>query len=265
MDIYGFEDYVEYLKARLESSPQKRGELKGLASAIGSHPSHISQVMTGKRHLTTDQALAATRYLGLDSQGRDYFLNLVTLARAETEDLKEHTRAQLLKIKNLGAVPSLGIDLSEEGKLEVLLSSWYYFAILVLISISSLQTIDALSHHLNLPRHLVSEALKMLVNLGCCRREGDRFTTQPTHWDLDKHKHLLARFQSNWRFKAFERLSQPHDSSEKFVTQLLAVSKENEQKLTAMVNEMLLKSTQFIGAPGESEVVRCINVDWFKI
>jgi uncharacterized protein (TIGR02147 family) len=265
MVIYAYENYVQYLSDRIESSPQKRGELKDLAKAAHIHPSHISQVMSGKRHLTPDQALSVARYLGLDSTGRDYFLNLVGLARAETEELKELIRARLRELRSSDGSPVVGTELKPEARLEMYISNWYYCAIHILTSVKGLQTIDQVSHHLKLPREIVSEALRTLVDLGFCQRDGDRYINTPTWINLGKQPHLLLRHRINWRIKAFEKLARPLTTSERFVSSVMAVSAETEARLAQMIEDVIQASGAHVEAGGEPTTVRCLNIDWYKV
>lgn len=265
MDIYGYEDYVKYLGDRIDSSPQKRGELKDLAKAVQIHPSHISQVMSGKRHLTPDQALSVARHLGLDANGRDYFLNLVSLARAESPELREVLRNRLNELRAQDQSKMTESELSPQARIELFISNWYYCAIRVLTSVKGTQTVDTLAHHLKLPREIVADGLRTLVELGFCQRNGEIYSNFPALIDLSNQPHLLLRHRMNWRYKASERLTKPISDNERYMTFVTAISKENEERISKLVAEIDRVCSENVSSGGEPEVVRCLNIDWFKV
>ena len=90
MTIYNFHNTIEFLRFYLQNQPKKgRGGIKKIAELLNIDSSQVSQVLSGKKTFTEEQALKVTHFCNLNELESDYFLCLVKIERAGTTDLKK--------------------------------------------------------------------------------------------------------------------------------------------------------------------------------
>ena len=100
MDIFAHDDYKAAIRGFVGSLPkQGRGELGRIARAIRIHPTLISQILNGSKHLTLEQACVLAEYMGLKEADSDYFLGLIEHERAGSDKLKRRIRARLDRLQ----------------------------------------------------------------------------------------------------------------------------------------------------------------------
>ena len=108
MTIFDYLDYKKFLKGYIENQPKKGwGIVSKIADGIDMSQAHVSQVVSGAKDFTTEQALKLTEFLQFTNLETDYFMLLVQRDRAGTQGLKkyylekiEKLKVEALKIKN---------------------------------------------------------------------------------------------------------------------------------------------------------------------
>jgi plasmid maintenance system antidote protein VapI len=89
MDLFNQEDYKLFVRGKVRAMASRgRGQYKKMAESLCVHPTLISQIFKGPRHLTPEQAAEVVAFLGLGEQEAEYFLTLVELNRAGSQRLK---------------------------------------------------------------------------------------------------------------------------------------------------------------------------------
>ncbi|MBI1861558.1 MAG: hypothetical protein HYR96_11635 [Deltaproteobacteria bacterium] len=90
MEISVFQ-YTEYKSFVLEAARLLggRGQFRKMALHLGVHPTLITLIFRGDRHLTSDQAADLCSYLHLSEIESDYFVTLVELQRAGRPGLRQ--------------------------------------------------------------------------------------------------------------------------------------------------------------------------------
>ncbi len=161
-------NYVDILKEVLAENAETRGYQSQLAKAAGCHTSHLSHVVSGRAHLTLEQAIAICDFWKFNTLHTDFFLTLVNLARAGTELLKNKLEKELQKIRS----DSLrGVSLKQTDASVILLEpnqsanymlTWYISAIHAALSVQGLNNIKALAKRFSLTEERVLEVLKQL-------------------------------------------------------------------------------------------------------
>ena len=76
-----------------------RGEFLKIAKYLGIHSSTLSQVLSGSKHFTLDQACSLADYFGLNELETQYVFHLIELERAGTERLRGTLKKQITRIK----------------------------------------------------------------------------------------------------------------------------------------------------------------------
>lgn len=73
--VFEFSTYREYLTKRLKEMPNKGyGKMSELSRFIGVHTTLVSQILKGHKDLTTDQAILASEFFGLNALESEYFV-----------------------------------------------------------------------------------------------------------------------------------------------------------------------------------------------
>lgn len=221
--------------------------------------------MTRDRHFTPEQAIKVADHFGLDDRARDYFINLVCLARADSADLKTYyqekldaIRLEADNIKNLVAGKS---ELSEADK-GVFYSNWYYSGIRLLSSIPKFQTVDAIANYFELSPSKVGEVAAFLISTGLCIEEDGkiRMGTKSTHVD-DKSK-FVNNHRRNWRAKALEKFSEP-SPDDIFFSCPVSLSKGDAALLRKDFLEVIKSFSMRVKDSPEQKLM-CLNIDWFE-
>src|SRR6185312_140032 len=71
-----------------------------LAEAAGCQRSFLSQVLASQAHLNADHAIGLATYWNLPEIEKDFFLNLVSFARASSKTLKEYFSKKIEKSRS---------------------------------------------------------------------------------------------------------------------------------------------------------------------
>jgi uncharacterized protein (TIGR02147 family) len=204
-EIFEHNEYVPYLSRCLGPSGRRTGKRTAAAMAAGVNPAYLSRVLKRQADFSLEQADRVSDFLGHGEEERRYFLLLVQKERAGSvrlknyfEDQLERERVKRLTIQNR-VHKAQGLTKEDEARYY---SHWHYSAIHVLVSIPALQTVEALTAHLNLPRQKIIETLDFLVRTGLADEVGGRYRVGRAHIHLGNDSVQIARHHANWRLKA---------------------------------------------------------------
>ncbi|MFM6928036.1 MAG: TIGR02147 family protein [Bdellovibrio sp.] len=265
VSIYHYQDYKEFYNAWVANQPREGfGEYRRLAQALGVSTTMVSQVFKADKHLSLELASEVCDYLRLDDDETDYFLLLVDYGRAGSFKLQKRFQRQIKtrqeKSKKLENRVK-GSELSEEAR-NTFYSSWIYTGVRMLVDTGKYNDAEALSRYLNLPRNHVQKVLDFLIgnNLLIDEKEGLKLGSARTH--IGSSSSLVNRHHMNWRIQAMGKIQQNRDE-DFFYTSSMVMSQEVadwvRQELPAIVERINAKVI-----PSPSEVVRCLNIDYFE-
>jgi uncharacterized protein (TIGR02147 family) len=270
MEIYSFDDYRDYLKARIKKEPNGGwGMSSSLARRIRISPAQMSQVLTGRKNLTPDQSYLASKALGLNEAGTEYFLTLVERERAGSKDLKDYytERAQKIrvkaqKIKNF--VPTHRV-LTEEQKSRFY-SDWRYSAIRLYCSIENGKTFEQIRLFTGVESEILREMLGFLLSAGLCDEVSGLYRMKTQRTFIEKGSTHFLQHHANWRMLGLERAKHFSRASEEsvFFTSPVSISHADYLIFKTKVHEMI---KEFSGRVQESpaEAVVCLNIDFFVL
>ena len=266
MWITNFKNYKLFLKRTLSNFPKNgRGQARRLAEHLGVAPVVVSQILTGERHFTVDQAIKIAEYLMLDENSKEYFVYLVCQARADTpasrdfygkriEALQEEAR----KIRGLVAARN---ELTDADK-AVYYSNWYYSAVRILISIPGYQNVDAIADYYGLSREKVGQIVNFLVSCGLCSNEEGLLKVGKVSTYVGEGSEFLNNHRRNWREKARERFF--HSGKDDiFYSSPMSISKADAETFRTEILELIKSFSKRVAASPEEKVM-CINIDWFN-
>lgn len=179
MSIYRHHNYAGYLKEVLLDKARKNPSfsLRAMARQLSLPPSLLSEVFSGKRHLTEDNAVMVAERLGLNEAAREYFRTLVQLGRAKKPQVKE---VLLRKLRTLHPDSELKHDLSVDQF--VMISDACHFALMRLMDVEDFDfSVKSAAAVLGIHPLEVEAALERLARLelierdagGSCRKTKD--------------------------------------------------------------------------------------------
>src|SRR5262245_18895889 len=170
MKVFDFRDYKKFVLEELKTRPKGgRGELQRIARALRVHPTMVTHVLKANLHLSQEQSLALTEYLGLNELETEYFVALVQLARAGDARTKRFCESVVGRLRdkamNLGSRLAAKSALSEQDQ-ALFYSSWVYAAIRLLSAVPVAQSRAAFAETLGLSSSRVNKAVDFLVSRG---------------------------------------------------------------------------------------------------
>ncbi|MGZ3773230.1 MAG: TIGR02147 family protein [Pseudobdellovibrionaceae bacterium] len=265
MIIFKYIDYRAFLTNYIANRPRKgRGESHRMATFAMIHPSLLSQILSGDKNLSLEQAQLISEYIGLSKIETDYFMTMVLYQRAGSKKLKEYYKEKLDALKISASEVSENVKqdkiLTDEEK-AVFYSHWLFAAVWLETSIGNGRNLNEICENLNIPATRARSILDFLTaNQLCTLKDGNyQMGSQSIH--LDKTSPHLARHHANWRLKAinaFDNLS----SDELMYTAPLSLSDEDFKKLKDRLIQTIKEVTNTaIESPAEKVV--CFNLDFF--
>ena len=264
--LFGFKDYKDYIRARIEAAEKPRGMVSSYADAAGCQRTYFSQMINSHIHLTPDHAVGLVEYWQLSDAQAQYFCLLVDLARAATLRLKNKISNQLEEIKKSEEDLALrfGKKSIEPGERELsYYSAWYYPAVHVLTSIPQFRTSEKIAERLSLPIETIKRALEILERHQFVKREGKRFVLGEGDIHIPKKSLLNSINHGNWRTQAVVRTQDPHTTGVHY-TSVASMSYEDFEKLKVLLLEFIGQSRATIAASPEQDLF-CITCDLFKV
>lgn len=266
MNVFEFRDYKVFLNHWIKEHPKGgRGQLKKMADYVGVSTTLISQVLKADKHFSMETAAEITEYIGLNNKETEYFLLLIEHQRAGAFKLKKILEKRLEREQSAGAQLKNRLktdrQLSDDEKMQFY-SSWMYSAIRILSAVPEMIDAKTISERLNIPLGLTSEIINFLLEKNLCVIENNKLTYGAYRTHIGKDSPFAVKHHQNWRLKGFQPMELRRDE-DLFFTQPMALSKDAAEKIRLMLPG-IIGQLHSIGGPSESEVVRCLNIDWFE-
>lgn len=268
MDIFKFESYKKFVITRIKAMPNSgRGEFQRLAKVLQMHTTTVSQVFKGCKELTLEQAAKLCLHWELNPKESNYFITLVELERAGSQELRRVLKARLSELKESSL--ELRNRISKDHTLDEseryrFYSEWYYSAIRLLCDVPGMNHVDHIAARLNLPLTTVKEVILFLLQTGLVREEGGELKLGPSRTFLDAGSPLVKRHHANWRLKAVSLHPYMKNEHELAVTSPMTLSLKDALR----VREILMESIENIleiNRPSTAESLYVLNVDWLSL
>lgn len=265
VNIFSYLDYKKYLKD-LSSSAQVRGFQASLANAAQCQGAYLSRVLNSDPHLTQEQAAGISNYLHLSESEGNYFLDLVSYARAGSELLKSRIRRRLNKTKSEAEdlshrykTDSLEVGLNES----VYYSSWLFAAVHIATGISDLQTSRAISTHLEVSEKSVLHVLHWLEKMNLIKQHKDKWVYGSGELHLPRESMMTAMNHANWRHRALMDIHNPNSTGLHYsVVHSHAI--DDFDKLKEILLSSIDQSRKVVGT-ATNEDMSVICIDCFRL
>ena len=265
--IFRFLDYKTYLMKRMDDAAKgARGVRQRFAEAIQVSPAFITKLLSDdtKTHLSLEQAERSNRFLSHGEDEADYFIYLVSMARAGTEDLRMVFKRKIEQIRNNNlemSHPTEVTDVSEEMTAALLSSDWRLGAIFVLVAIPSFQDPKILGPRLDCSQEELASLIERMESVGLLKRENG---TLKRARDTLLLRAPFGRVDGRqWRMVSINRSfkQRPNDL---FKGCMLELSEKEYLKLQEMSLKLLNEALRLATQPSMKEKAVRINLDLFE-
>lgn len=266
MTIFEFIDYKKFLKSEIKKRPKHgRGEISRLAEFLNVNSTMVSQIITGEKNFTIEQAKKVAEFFILPKLETDYFLILVQIERAGTFDLKNYFREKRDEIKKESLKISKRVSndkpLSDLER-SVFYSSWVYSAVHLFCSVDEGQTLEQIIVRFDLSRLRAQEVLQFLLSSGLVINENGKYKMASKSTHVEKGSPFLIKHHANWRVTALQK-SEDLAESELMYTGNISLSKSDFSK----IREQLVATIQDViktvkASPAEDVANLSIDLFW---
>ncbi len=265
MRIFEFIDYKAYTRHFISTQPKNgRGLIKAIGEHLGVDPSQISQILSGTKEFTEEQAILTAKFIGLNELETDYFLHLVKIDRAGHHVLADYYRKKRDQLK------SESMNLSQHVQQDRILtdfekatfySSYLFSAVRLSTSIAGEQTVSDVSERFNIPLDRAASILNFLCATNLCQEENGRFTLGTQHTHIDRASPLVGRHHTNWLLKAIEKTNSLSEEELQF-TGPVSLSREDFRSIRETLVNVISSSLKKV-KNSEPEEVAVLLIDWF--
>jgi uncharacterized protein (TIGR02147 family) len=264
--VFEFADYRRFLKVWVKDRALvQRGQWSRMAKAIGVTSTMISQVMREDRNLSPELANELCDYIGFAEDEARHFLLLVDLARAGSVRLKERLRNQVLESQGRAATLARRLKADEamtDTAKARFYSDWIYSGVRNASALDEQQTIDSLANRFGIPRATMNEIVHFLVENELCKSQSGIVSVGPQKTHVAADSPFVFSHHRNWRLKAVDAMRARNDA-DLFYTGPMSLSRELAAEIRQRIPTFLDQLYKDLG-PSKSEVVRCLNIDWFE-
>ena len=266
MNITDYTDYKQFLKDKITSFPKRgHGLSRKLALHLDVNSVVVSQVISGSKHFTVEQALKVGEFFFLTDMEKEFFLLLIQKERAGTADLKKFFQKKIEKLqsdaKTLQGRHASDRELDETQKAQFY-SNWFYSGIRIITSIPGKQTPHKIAEHFHMTENQVRDVLDFLLRVGLVVESNGVFTVGPRFTMITRESPFVNNHRRNWRLKALEHLNSPALDTVHISAPYSISASDYEwvhKKIMTLIEESSKKISQ-----GNPEHLACLNIDWFR-
>lgn len=267
MSIFKSSDYRQFIRQTVQGFPHGgRGEWARLAEHLNVNATMISQVLSGAKDFSIEQAQKVGLFFGLQKMELDYFILLVQIERAGTHELKTYYKEKQNELKKSALQMANRIPITRpltDLERSIFYSSKFYSAIHLYCSLDEGATVESLGQRFKLSRNRILEILQFLVSTQLCRHSDGRYFMDRQSTHVEKGSPFLLKHHSNWRLEAAQKSEQLTDEELMF-TANVSLSKED----FALIRETMVNTIQKVLAKvkdSPAEEIANLNIDFFWI
>ncbi|OFZ47170.1 MAG: hypothetical protein A2381_14340 [Bdellovibrionales bacterium RIFOXYB1_FULL_37_110] len=266
--IFDFNNYQEYIIKKIQSFPQKgRGKKSDLSLFINCQTTYLSRILSGKADFNLEQAEAVTRFFNLNKIEKKYFITLVQLQKAGTQEAKAYLEGELkdLKEQSLNLKKRLEVknNLTEQEK-EQYYSHWLYSVVHVLTTISFINSAEQIAKCLSIPVHKIQESLDFLQNAGLVKVENNNISIGVSKLHLASDSHLIYHHHRNWRLQALSAIDRALERNLHY-SSVVTLSEQDVYKVKNYLIEAIKSVKKIISESKPEERCYSFNLDFFDV
>lgn len=267
MNLFDFNSYLEYLKTRLQrQSGPRRGLKTQFADAIGCDGAYVSRILDGTNHLSLEQGMRANHYFAHTEDESEYFLTLISLARAGSKELQAHFKKK--RSSQQEANLRLSHRLRDFERLDLATQShfyshWLYVATDMATSIPKLQSLEAMASYFALPRATLIPILEFLEKAGIVKRDGELWVNTRRQMHIGTESPFLTKHHLNWRLKAMQAIELGRKEDLHY-SSVISVSSQDIEKIKKKLLDTITEIRALV-KDSKDETVASYCVDLFEL
>lgn len=268
MSIFEFSDYRPFLKAHFAKSKNKgRGQLLALARFLRIHPTVVSQVFSGLREFSEEQAIEIGERLELTPLETKFLRTLVRHSSAGSPKLRAQLKLELEEMRKESQSLATRVPVKNsltDTERAIFYSSWIYSAIRLFCSTSKKgKTVDEITANFEIPRPKTIEITQFLTQTGLLTYEEEHFQMGSQSTFVDRNSPFLPKHLLNWRLKATQTLDRLA-SDELMYSGPCSISRQDFAKIREELADVIKKFAKTVET-SEAEEIACLNIDFFRV
>ncbi len=266
MSIFKYQNFRKFLRSIQDELPNGgRGTVTQWAKVIRVTPALMSQILIGNKSMSLEMVDHLSTHLQLSEKEKDYFVLLVEFDRAGTKSLKDYFLKKIVHMQDESRYLKNQIqditELSAEVK-AIYYSQWIYAGIRNLVACSKIANIDTITEELNLPRETVANVIDFLVKHQLIIPAKQGWAPGPQSTFVPADSPLVYKHHQHWRLKGIQQMDL-RSKEDLFYSSPMSLSEDLAKDLRSRIVKVIQDFQKDIG-PSESQVVRCLNIDWFE-
>jgi uncharacterized protein (TIGR02147 family) len=265
--IFDYNNYKLYINEKIKQSPSKgRGIKLNMAEYLKCQTAFISQVLNGDPNFSLEQAVKLNKYFEHTKEEARFFILLLQLERAGSSELQNFFKIEMKEILDNRSDLKNRLDVKTSLKKidqQVYYSNWLYTCVHMMVAVPSLQTPQAISRHLNLPREKIMEVMNFLEETGLIQKIGAHYEIGVTKIHLSKDSPQIQRHHANWRMQAIRAID-INDPTDLHYSSIVSMSYSDVPK----IKEILIKAIEecrSVVKESKEEKIQSVCIDFFGI
>jgi uncharacterized protein (TIGR02147 family) len=232
-------------------------------------PTILSSLVLGKRmDLTPDHGMGLAELWNLKQLEKEYFINLIHLARASTIRLKDfylNEQADIISRKDKlnERLEARSLTEDDERKIALYYSTWLNTAVHMLTGIEQYRTPEKIAEYFSIPRDQVIEILFLLQRLGVIKESDGKWESTNHYIHISKDSVYFPMYHQQWRHQSVCSLDK--DKKALNYTGLYTLAEKDQIELRKLVLEFIEKSRDITKATTAEEKMVCFSVDFFEV
>lgn len=248
-----YRDYLSWVLAE-RMLKNRRYSLRAFAKSLGVSAAHLSCLLKGKRRLSSDKALDIAKRLHLGAAETEYFLDLVRLEGARSEETRTFLREQR-KEKQKGQTT---YRMLPEREFDIL-DAWYLIPLIALCDVPEVRTdVASMANRLGISTKEATVAVAQLVERGYLQKHADGSFSRSSENLLLKSEFRNARLRQFHRWmlsKAVHSLYEQDPKERISRTETLAINPSRLEEAKALTRQFMADLVKLTSSDAElSEV-----------
>ncbi len=267
MSILQYDNYREAIRDLIKARPKKgRGEIANISNYLGVAPTLVSQILSGNRELSLEQAIQIAEYFQLSDVERDLFITQVLKERSGTPTLQKYWFEKLTKLKEESQTVKVKFkaqkELSDEAK-SIFYSSYLYSAIRIYCSLKEGKNLQEICKKFDLARERALEIIAFLSKHKLLIESRGIYSLGLQNVHVSKGSPYVSMHHRNWRSKGVEYIEDAN-KTDLFFTCPCSLDEEAYAKLKESVLNLIEETGNRVRASDPEKFV-CLNIDLFQI
>jgi len=268
MDIFLAPGYREFISDIIRIENEKSwGAVKRLAEVLKCHSTYISQIVKGKSHLSTEQAIAFCSYLDFSRGATDHFLDLLNRDKSGTAEsrtyFQDRIERRLAEHSNLKQRLSVteGLTLDQEARYY---NGWLPQVVHICSQLPGAQTLEAIAAILKIERLKIAEVLSELEAIGIIEITDGVIRCLRTSVYIGKDSPFCSQFHMSWRLRTLNEMATTTKLKGVHYSSVLTMSTATAEAVQELIVQHL-SATRELVLPSPSDHIYSYCLDFYPI